>query len=551
MSKAVTWMTFEQASLVVFTAADVPGLSHDWHGWPQANQHHEATPFLHKTTALIWPNDVHWKDTCQVHNKTPFPGRAMKETNVSYVEEEVSDSDGVNQLEGLGAADELPTLSKRRPAEMIEFTAKIKDGSKHQVGHGNKQPEVRLKPSLKQGGQTWINPGHAKQDVAQPHSATARYGFQIRTEAIGGEWWRWNDGGHLEIPSVQAAMVMSGCSHGWVLNIDIWSGNSFQHVKLFSIHPLWQTKFPMEYTSIPEFIFGKSKPGGRTLCNLQAPQGGVKRCQSTFHLNHGFLRFPHQWLIHFHPPCCLLTMTFHHHPPLPPDDDIPPPPPPPNNLEDMAEEVPLPQPSEASDDSEEQTPLPQSDEDETDNALIPPPPPSLQESDSHHSVTSPDGNDTHMSTMDMDISSELPLQPPSDSHDLTDEEKWEMEVHGFMDLHEEAEGSLCQIADLDNFYDPFTAIGLQQFAAQPQYLAQQSVMDMIFMYMGCCIDTAIQHLQIGIAISALICGLPTCRKMAGFLVTGQVPHQGWPPWDIGIIGGELQEQCMQSRGTSP
>ncbi|KAI6144090.1 hypothetical protein BKA82DRAFT_32585 [Pisolithus tinctorius] len=250
-------------------------------------------------------------------------------------------------------------------------------------------------------------------------------------------------------------------------------------------------------------------------------------------------------------------------PPLPPDDDIPPPLPPPNDLEVAAEEVPLPQPSEASNNSEEQTPLPQSDEDETDNALIPPPPPSLQESNSHHSVTSPDGNDT---SMDTDISLELPLQPPSDDtqflaedisnpqvpiledqpdvlfhverhqlqqkfmhlcstwmgHNLSNEEKQEMEVHGFihpeadhatvmdamaqtatdfayvvlrwMDLWEEAERSLHQITDLDNFYDPFAAIGLQQFAAQPQYLARQSVMDMIFMYMGCCIDTAIQHL---------------------------------------------------------
>ncbi|KAI6140497.1 hypothetical protein BKA82DRAFT_33803 [Pisolithus tinctorius] len=136
--------------------------------------------------------------------------------------------------------------------------------------------------------------------------------------------------------------------------------------------------------------------------------------------------------------------------------------------------------------------------------------------------------------MDTDITLELPVQPPSDNtrflaedisnpqvpiledqldvlfraeqhqlqqkfthlcstwmgHDLSDEEKWEMEVHGF----EEAERSLCQIADLDTFYDPFAAIGLQRFAAQPRYLAQQSVMDMIFMNMSCRIDTAIWHL---------------------------------------------------------
>ncbi|KIO01660.1 hypothetical protein M404DRAFT_28662 [Pisolithus tinctorius Marx 270] len=94
----------------------------------------------------------------------------MKETNTSYVEEEASNADEVDRSEGLGAADELPTLAKRRPAELIEFTAKIKDGSEHQgddhlrslpiaqdappnpVGRGNKRPE----------------------DVAQPHSATAR-----------------------------------------------------------------------------------------------------------------------------------------------------------------------------------------------------------------------------------------------------------------------------------------------------------------------------------------------------------------------------------------
>ncbi|KIO01659.1 hypothetical protein M404DRAFT_28661 [Pisolithus tinctorius Marx 270] len=197
--------------------------------------------------------------------------------------------------------------------------------------------------------------------------------------------------------------------------------------------------------------------------------------------------------------------------------------------------------------------------------------------------------------MDTDITLELPAQPPSDDtrflfedisnpqvpiledqpdvlfraerhrlqqkftrlcsawmgHDLSDEEKREMEVHGFvrpgadhaiywavhqlrltrrpvryhfpfhpndqfdpavadamartatdfayvvlrrMDLREEAERSLRQIADLDTFYDPFAAIGLQRFAAQPRYLARQSVMDMIFMYMSCRIDTAVRHL---------------------------------------------------------
>ncbi|KAI6143709.1 hypothetical protein BKA82DRAFT_18552 [Pisolithus tinctorius] len=188
---------FEQASPVVFEGADMPGPSHDRHGrvsnggksshlkrlhrrkiaadvetdhdddplddgWPQANQRHEATPFPRKTTAPIRPDDAHRKDTRRVRNKTPFPGRAMKETNTSYVEEEASNADEVDRSEGLGAADELPTLAKRRPAELIEFTAKIKDGSEHQgddhlrslpiaqdappnpVGRGNKRPEPNL-----------------------------------------------------------------------------------------------------------------------------------------------------------------------------------------------------------------------------------------------------------------------------------------------------------------------------------------------------------------------------------------------------------------------
>ncbi|KAI5980637.1 hypothetical protein F5J12DRAFT_789079 [Pisolithus orientalis] len=461
---------------------------------------------------------------------------------------------------------------------MIEFTRKIKDGSEHQGddhlqcvpitqdappnpdGHGNKRLEVRLKPSLKQGGQACINPGPAKQDVAQHHSATASKGCQIplqngkgmdsqsgkRQLAVSGgdgmmedisksPWVHWAPAqmdadvpsppskGNEIIDSVQAATVMSGgiphpcyagpqsfhfdthtfvgthaiaiCSHGWVLNIDIWSGNGFQQVKLFSIHPLWQTKFPTEYTSIPEFIFGKLKPGGRTLHNLQAPQKEGSKGRNHLTADE---------------PCST--------PPLPPDDDIPPPPPPPDNLENVTKE---------------------SDEDETDNALIPPPPPppddpgmindpipppppSLQESDSHHSVASLDGNDT---SMDMDTSSELPPQPPSDEiytpifhldgtgHNLSNEEKgkWRCIVLYIQELiMPEAERSLSQIADLDDFYNPFTAIGPQWFAEQPQYLAQQSVMDMIIMYMGCCIDTAIWHLYCNLCIdmSTLDCRIP-------------------------------------------
>ncbi|KAI6144448.1 hypothetical protein BKA82DRAFT_34663 [Pisolithus tinctorius] len=156
------------------------------------------------------------------------------------------------------------------------------------------------------------------------------------------------------------------------------------------------------------------------------------------------------------------------------EDEIPPPPPPPDDLEDRGETP----------------PPPPSDEDETENALIPPPPPpsddvamindpipppppSSQESDSHHSVTSPDGDDT---PMDTDASSKQPPAPSSDDtrflaediriahpplledrpdvfscaercrlhqrfmhlystwmgHSLSDGEKHEMEVHGFV-----------------------------------------------------------------------------------------------------------------------
>ncbi|KAI6009545.1 hypothetical protein F5J12DRAFT_782058 [Pisolithus orientalis] len=437
---------FEQASLVVFAAADVPGLSHDQHGQPQVNQHHKATPFMHKTTAPIWPDDLHQKDTCWFCNKTPFPGRAMKETNTLYAEEEVSDSDEVNQLDGLGAADELPTLSKRRPAEMIEFTGKIKDGSKHQGddhlqsvpitqdappnpdGHGNKWPEGMdsqsgKRPLAVSGGDgmmegIWKSPQFRLQWSCQGASPTP--------VTKGPNHFIFDSHTHL-------------CSHGWVLNIDIQSSNSFQQVKLFSIHPLWQTKYPMEYASIPEFIFGKLKPGGRTPHNLQAPQGGVKSIDTQF----------------------------------------------------LAEDI-----------SNPQVPML---EDQLDVLFC------------------AEGHQLQQKFMH--------LYSTWMSHNLSDEEKWEMEVHGFihpgadhsiywavhqfrltchpiqyhspfhpndqfdpavvdamaqtatdfayvvlqwMDLCKEAERSLHQITDLDDFYDPFAAIGLQQFAAQPQYLAQHT-----------------------------------------------------------------------------
>ncbi|KAI6151112.1 hypothetical protein BKA82DRAFT_34875 [Pisolithus tinctorius] len=558
---------FERASPVIFEGVDMPGPSHDWHGhvtadvetdhdddplddgWPQANQRHKATPFPRKTTAPIRPDDVHQKDTHQVRNKTPFLGRAMKETNTSYVEEEASNSDEVDRSEGLGAADELPTLAKWRPAELIEFTTKIKDGSEHQggdhlqslpiaqdappnpVGRGNKQPE----------------------DVAQPHSATASKGHRIPLQ---------NGKVHIrqieargEDPLQSAGPSRRGQKAGTIRRLT----SHGRHSQMPEHLPPQPRLSEVSASMVDPFPPPPPPPEDDIPPPPPPPEDDI-------------------------PP-----------PPPPPEDDIPPPLPPPNNLEVMAEEVPPPQPSEASDDSEEQPPLPQSDEDETDNALIPPPPPSSQGSDSHHSVTSLDGNDTHMSTMDTDITLELPVQPPSNDtrflaedisnpqvpiledqpdvlfraewhrlqqkftrlcsawmgHDLSDEEKWEMEVHGFMrpgadhaiywavhqlrlthrpvwyhfpfhpndqfdpavadamaqtatdfayvvlrrmDLWEEAERSLRQITDLDTFYDPFTAIGLQRFAAQPRYLARQSVMDMIFMYMSCRIDTAIRHL---------------------------------------------------------
>ncbi|KAI6148757.1 hypothetical protein BKA82DRAFT_4354572 [Pisolithus tinctorius] len=150
MSKAVTWMTLNGHLQSSFEGADMPGPSHDRHGrvtadvetdhdddplddgWPQANQRHEATPFPQRQLHRFGPMMRIGKTPAGSCNKTPFPGRAMKETNTSYVEEEASNSDEVDRSEGLGAADELPTLAKWRPAELIEFTAKIKDGSEHQ-----------------------------------------------------------------------------------------------------------------------------------------------------------------------------------------------------------------------------------------------------------------------------------------------------------------------------------------------------------------------------------------------------------------------------------
>ncbi|KAI6142209.1 hypothetical protein BKA82DRAFT_4361201 [Pisolithus tinctorius] len=140
----------KMASPAIFAAVDMPRLSHDHHGrvnsgaksshpkclhhrrivpetdtdhdddlledWqPKPNEGHEESPIPHKTTAQIQPDDEHPKDTHWVHNKTPFPGRAMKAPTISYADDDTFHSDEVNGSEALGTADELPTLSKGTP----------------------------------------------------------------------------------------------------------------------------------------------------------------------------------------------------------------------------------------------------------------------------------------------------------------------------------------------------------------------------------------------------------------------------------------------------
>ncbi|KAI6141646.1 hypothetical protein BKA82DRAFT_30668, partial [Pisolithus tinctorius] len=227
-------------------------------------------------------------------------------------------------------------------------------------------------------------------------------------------------------------------------------------------------------------------------------------------------------------------------PPLPPPSDtaevaaeleeVPPPPPPAEDIED--------------EDTDRLPPPPSSDDDESADDLTPPPPPSskdcsmsdepipplpppVDESDSCGSIASPAG------------------------HDLSDEEKMQMEMDGFvhpgadiavyweihrlrldhrpvryhfpfvphewhdraivdgmsrtatefaysvarqMDLLEEGNRCLGQLDDLEEFHDPFVLLGLQRYAGQPRNLARNSVMDMIVMYMACRINTAVWHL---------------------------------------------------------
>ncbi|KIO05442.1 hypothetical protein M404DRAFT_25565 [Pisolithus tinctorius Marx 270] len=172
-SKAPAWTipndmdAFPQASPAIFAAVDMPGPSHDHcrrvnsraksshpkclhrrsivletdtdhdddpleDRQPQEKQGRDATPIPCKTMAQIRPDDEHPKDTRQVRNKTPFPGRAMKAPTISYADEDAFDSDEVDGSEALGAADELPTLSKATADEMIDFTGKLKDRSENQ-----------------------------------------------------------------------------------------------------------------------------------------------------------------------------------------------------------------------------------------------------------------------------------------------------------------------------------------------------------------------------------------------------------------------------------
>ncbi|KIN94247.1 hypothetical protein M404DRAFT_35257 [Pisolithus tinctorius Marx 270] len=216
---------FPQASPAIFAAVDMPGPSHDHRrrvnsraksshpkhlhrrsivletdtdhdddpleDWqPQEKQGRDATPIPCKTMAQIRPDDEHPKDTRRVRNKTPFPGRAMKAPTILYADEDAFDSDEVDRSEALGAADKLPTLSKATADEMIDFTRKLKDRSENQgddhlrsvpfatdapqntYGHRDKRTEVRLKPSLKKGGQECRNPPLARQDAAQHHAET-------------------------------------------------------------------------------------------------------------------------------------------------------------------------------------------------------------------------------------------------------------------------------------------------------------------------------------------------------------------------------------------
>ncbi|KAI6143309.1 hypothetical protein BKA82DRAFT_36491 [Pisolithus tinctorius] len=135
---------FERASPVIFEGADMPSPSHDRHGRVSNGGKKIAADV--ETDHDDDPLDDGWPQANQ---------------------QEASNSDEVDRSEGLGAADELPTLAKEARS--------IKDGSEHQgddhlrslpiaqdappnpVGRGNKRPE----------------------DVAQPHSATASKGHQI------------------------------------------------------------------------------------------------------------------------------------------------------------------------------------------------------------------------------------------------------------------------------------------------------------------------------------------------------------------------------------
>ncbi|KAI6142744.1 hypothetical protein BKA82DRAFT_25782, partial [Pisolithus tinctorius] len=287
-------------------------------------------------------------------------------------------------------------------------------------------------------------------------------------------------------------------------------------------------------------------------------------------------------------------------PPPPPSDtaevaaepeEVPPPPPPAEDIEDEDTDRPPPPPSSDDDESADDLtppPPPSSEDYSMSDEPIPPPPPPADESDSRGSIASPDAMETEVASAEL-LPAEAedtrflaaavatPQHPsPEDQpdvfahternrlrrtfqdlcsawigHDLSDEEKTQMEMDGFvhpgadvavyweihrlrldrrpvryhfpfvphewrdraiadgmsrtatefaysvarrMDLLEEGDRCLGQLDDLEEFHDPFISLGLQRYAGQPRNLARNSVMDMIVMYMACRINTAVRHL---------------------------------------------------------
>ncbi|KAI6138642.1 hypothetical protein BKA82DRAFT_4020851 [Pisolithus tinctorius] len=165
----------------------------------------------------------------------------------------------------------------------------------------------------------------------------------------------------------------------------------------------------------------------------------------------------------------------------PPVEELIPPPPPPVDTAEVAakpEEIPPPPlPAEDIKDEDEDHLLlpPSSDDDKTDNDLTPPPPPSSEDC-----------------KMETEVALATPLPAKAEGHDLSDEEKAQMELDGFihpgtdiadgmaqmateftyavacrMNLHEEGDRCLGQLDDLEEFHDPFILLGLQCCQAPP------------------------------------------------------------------------------------